>query len=122
MASHVQFVEPLATPFIRGETLSIKITHETYVRGVEACKFNLRGRLILNKVDKPYSSNDIVAKLQKLWKTVGQWDMTPLGRGYYEFSFATYDDFRVVWALGTVNLKSWVMGVFKWTKDFNART
>jgi hypothetical protein len=30
-ASQVTFVEPLSIPSICGETLSIKITHETYV-------------------------------------------------------------------------------------------
>jgi len=51
------------------ETLSIMITNEAYVRGLEAFKVNFRGRLVLNKGDKPYCSKDIVAKLHKLWKT-----------------------------------------------------
>lgn len=70
--SQVQFTEPLPTPLIRGDTLSIKITHETFVQGLEPCKVNLRGRLVLNKGDTPYSSKDIVAKLHKLLKTAGQ--------------------------------------------------
>jgi hypothetical protein len=86
----VQFSDPLLLPLIRGDTLSIKIMHEAYAHGLEACKVNLRRRL--NKGDKPYSSIDIVAKLPKLWKTNGQWRMLSLGRGYYEFSFASYED------------------------------
>jgi len=39
--------------------------------------------------------------------------MSSLGRRYYEFSFATYEDLRAVWALGMVNLKSGVMRLFK---------
>ncbi|KEH28046.1 DUF4283 domain protein [Medicago truncatula] len=35
--------------------------------------------------------------------------MSSLSRGYYEFSFATYEELRAVWALGMVNLKSGVM-------------
>lgn len=42
------------------------------MQGLKAYKVNLRSRLVLNKGDKPYSSKDIVAMLQKLWKRVGQ--------------------------------------------------
>jgi len=48
--------------------------------------------------------------------------MISLGRGYNEHSFATYDDLRAVWALRTINLKSGVLRLFEWTKDFNAHT
>jgi len=41
----------------------------------------------------------------KQWKIVGQWKMLSLGRGYYEFSFASLADLRAIWALGTINLK-----------------
>jgi len=71
-SSHVHFAEPLPIPFIHGETLSIKITHETYAKGLERCKFNPQDMLVLNKGDTPYSSKDIFAKLQKHWKTTGQ--------------------------------------------------
>ncbi|KEH26717.1 DUF4283 domain protein [Medicago truncatula] len=45
---------PLPTPVIRGETLCIPISDETYEQGIDACKRNLRDRLILSKGDKPY--------------------------------------------------------------------
>jgi hypothetical protein len=67
--------EPLPVPSIRGETLPIKITNVAYYRGLEACKINLRGRLVLNKGDKPYATTDIYAKLQKLWKVKESWHM-----------------------------------------------
>lgn len=54
---HVNYSEPLPAPSIRGETLLIKITNAAYFRGLEACKTNLRGRLILYKGDKPYLQN-----------------------------------------------------------------
>jgi len=73
------------------------------------CKRNLRGRLVLNKGDKPYTAKDIHSKLQNQWKTTGAWSMTPLGRGFYEFFFSSEDDMRMVWAKGTVNLKPGVL-------------
>ncbi|KEH15448.1 DUF4283 domain protein, partial [Medicago truncatula] len=57
--------------------------------------------------------------LQHQWKIQAEWRMRPLGRGYYEFTFASAHDMRIVWALGTVNLKPGVLRLFEWTKDFN---
>jgi len=109
----------LPPPLIRGEQVSIKITQEVYEKGTAVCKHNLRGRLILNKGDKPYTKQDIQMKLQKVWKTSANWSMTSLGRGYYEFFFGTENDKRNVWAAGTVNLKPGVLRLFEWAKDFN---
>jgi len=58
-------------------------------------------------------------KLQKQWKTTGPWTMLSLGKGYYEFSFASENDLRSVWAFGTVSLKPSVLRLFERTKDFN---
>jgi hypothetical protein len=114
--------DPLPVPSIRGDILSIKITDTVYCRGLDACKTNLRGRLVLNKGDKPYSSKDLAAKLQNLWKVKGPWHLTSLGRGYYEFFFNSQEDMRTVWAAGTVSLKPGLLRLFEWTKDFNMHT
>lgn len=111
--------DDLPTPLIRGESVSIQISEQVYDKGMSVCKRNLRGRLVLSKGDKPYTAKDIQLKLQKQWKTKGIWSMTPLGRGYYEFFFSSEDDMRMVWAMGTVNLKPGVLRLFEWTKDFN---
>jgi len=55
-------------------------------------------------------------KLQKQWKTSGPQTMLSLGKGYYEFSFASENDLRYVWALGTVSLKS---GVYDFSNGQN---
>jgi len=94
---------------------------DVYQRGVDACERNLRGRIMLNKGDKPYTSHDIKQKLNKKWNTTCPWTMFSLRRGYYEFTFASYEDLRTVWAMETVNLKPGVLRLFEWTKDFNVR-
>lgn len=114
--------DDLPQPSIRGETLSIKISQGMYEKGMAFCKRNLRGRLVLNKGDKPYAKRDIELKLQKLWKTSGAWSLLSLGRGYYEFYFASEEDLRSVWAMGTVNLKPGLLRLFEWSKDFNLYT
>ncbi|AES64896.1 DUF4283 domain protein [Medicago truncatula] len=48
--------------------------------------------LVLNKGDKPFSTREIESRLQKLWKTAGAWRMMSLGRGFYEFFFASEMD------------------------------
>ena len=58
-------------PSICGDMLFVKIIDDVYVRGLDFCKTNLRGRLVMNKGDKPLSSKDLAAKLQKLWKVKG---------------------------------------------------
>jgi len=77
--------DPLPVPSIRGDILLVKITDAAYCRGLDACKTNLRGRLVLSKGDKPYSSKDLAAKLQTTWKVKGPWHLTSLGREYFEF-------------------------------------
>ena len=114
--------ETLPTPVIRGETLCIQISEATYAWGVDVCKRNLRGRLILNKGDKPYGWREVLTKLQQLWTNIGPWKMTPMGKGYFEFYFASYDDLRIVWAKGTFNLKPGLLRLFEWSKDFSACT
>jgi len=90
-----------------------------YKKGLAVCKRNLRGRLVLNKSDKPYTTRDIQLKLQHQWKIQVEWSMRSQGRGYYEFTFASEHDMRMVWALGTMNLKPGALRLFEWTKDFN---
>jgi len=48
--------------------------------------------------------------------------MMSIGRGFYEFFFASEMDMRVVWPAGTLNLKSGVLRLFEWSKDFNMHT
>jgi len=87
-ATMIENSAPLPSLIVRGETLSIQISQETYARGIEVCKCNLRGRLTLSKGDKPYGYREVLTKLQQLWTNIGPWKMTPLGKGYFEFAFA----------------------------------
>jgi hypothetical protein len=115
-------ISQLPAPAIKGDALSIKITQSEYERGVSDCKKNLHGRLVLNKGDKPMTARDLSSKLTLLWKTTGQWRMISLGRGFYEFQFASFEDMRLAWSMGTINLKPGVLRLSKWTNDFNPYT
>jgi len=114
--------DTLPVPSMRGDRLSVKITDDVYARGLDFCKTNLRGMLVLNKGDKPISSKDLAAKLPKLWKLNGPWHLSSLGRGFFEFFFHSQEDMRTVWAAGTVSLKPSLLRFFEWQKDFNMHT
>lgn len=45
--------------------------------------------------------------------------MISIGRGFYEFEFSSDDDMRITLAMGTVNLKSGLLRLSRWSKDFN---
>jgi len=48
--------------------------------------------------------------------------MLSLGKGNYEFLFASETGLRIVWAAGKVNLKQGVLRLFEWANDFNMHT
>jgi hypothetical protein len=76
----------------------------------------------MSKGDKPWTARDLSAKLSALWKLHGQWKIVSLGRGYYEFQFASFEDMRIAWSMGSMNLKPGVLRLSKWTNDFNPYT
>jgi hypothetical protein len=54
---------PLPQTTNRGDNLSIKITENVYIMGLENCKHHMHDRLILNKGDKPYTAKEITTNL-----------------------------------------------------------
>jgi hypothetical protein len=90
-----------------------------YTRGLEKCKHHIHGKLFLNKGDKSYTANEVTTNLSQQWKTKGSWNLISLGRGFYEFEFSFDDDMRTTLAMGTVNLKSGLLQLSRWSKDFN---
>jgi len=56
---------------------------------VEDCKFNLHGRWILNKGDKPITPRNLYSKLTTLWKHIGRMKLIPLGRSFFKFQEVT---------------------------------
>lgn len=72
----------------------------------------------MSKGDKPYTAKELYLKLSKLWNVAVQWRMVSLGRGFSEFQFSTFEDLRLVWAIGTTNMKSGILRLSQWTMDF----
>jgi hypothetical protein len=51
-----------------------------------------------------------------------QWKLLPLGRCLFEFSFASADDKRKAWFIGTYDLKPGLLHLLKWEPYFNIHT
>lgn len=79
---------------IKGDTISIKISQEEYVKRLENCKSHLRVCLIMGKGDKPWTTHDIAKKLHDIWSDVEEWKILPLGKGFFEFRFSNADGIR----------------------------
>lgn len=47
---------------------------------------------------------DFKTNLGALWKPKGQWHMTSLGKGFFEFNFASQKGFIAVWSMGSWQL------------------
>lgn len=76
----------------------------------------------LQKGDVPVTTQALKARLSKQWPQLQNWNLTPLGKGFYELNFSSIEDMQRIWALGNVNLKSGFMRFYKWTKDFAPHT
>ncbi|CAK8537766.1 unnamed protein product [Lathyrus sativus] len=112
-------VSQLPKPCVKGGRLSIVIPEEEYLLGVESCKHNLHGRIIWPKGSTPLTVQNLKTKLLNLWKSIGKWGITSLGKGYYEFSFSTLEDVRRVRSISSWNLNLGFLKLSPWTKDFN---
>lgn len=108
----------LPIPCIKGDVLCINWAGGIHQRAGRMSKCT-PGRLTLVKGDKPYTARDLAEKLGSIWKLAHKWKMVPLGKGYYDFHFESLDEFRKSWATGTVNLKSGLLRLSQWTKDFS---
>ncbi|GAU37905.1 hypothetical protein TSUD_163420 [Trifolium subterraneum] len=83
---------------VKGDRLAISIPEEDYSAGVEACKFNLHGRIIWPKGTTPLTVTAVKSRLTPIWK-----------------------DVRRVRSVASWNLNPGMLKLFAWSKDFNPR-
>lgn len=112
------FLAQLPPKVIMGRTVRVKISKAAYESGLAACQTHLHGRLILHKGDAPITTQALKAKLNVQWPQLLNWNLIPLGKGFFEFRFNSVEDMRRIWALGTVNLKPGLLRFYCWSKDF----
>lgn len=110
----------LPQPCLKGDHLAIEIPEDEYLAGMDECKFGLQGRVIWPKGSPPIPIDNLRAKLTVLWKSLGRWGITSIGKGYYEFTFSTLEDMKRVRSVGSWSLNPGFLKLFTWTKGFNA--
>ena len=64
---------------LTGDHVAIAIPEADYMAGIDACKHNLHGRIMLPKGSSPLSIDGLKSKLSALWKSIGKWGLTSLG-------------------------------------------
>jgi len=98
--------------------IDVRIDETDYLVGLEDFKTHLQGRIILSKGDKCLTHLDLTKKLQPVWKTLGPWKTILFGKGFYEFEFASLEDMRWAFGMGSLKLSPGFLRLFSWTKDF----
>jgi hypothetical protein len=112
-------VSQFPQPVVKGDRLSIMIPEDEYMVGMETCKHNLHGRVIWPKGSPPLKVDALRCKLQTVWKDLGKWGITSLGKGFYEFVFSKLEDVQKVRSAGSWSLNPGLLKLFAWSSDFN---
>lgn len=76
-------LSPLHQPCMNGDRLTIEISEEEYLAGIDECKFNIHERIIWPKGSNAVIIDNLCAKQSILWKFIGKWGITSIGRGFY---------------------------------------
>lgn len=108
----------LPQPVIKGVNLSISIPEEEYEAGMASCKLNLHARVIWPKGATPLTVFALRNCLLSVWKNLGKWGVSSIGRGYYEFVFSSLEDVKRVRSVPSWNLNPGVLKLFAWSQDF----
>ncbi|XP_068476973.1 uncharacterized protein [Phaseolus vulgaris] len=108
----------LPTPYIKGGMVVVRVDEAYYLTGLEDCKTHLHNQVILSKGDKPLTQLDLTKKLQLVWKALRPLKAIPLGKGFYEFEFASLEYMRWALGMGSLQLSPSFMRLFAWIKDF----
>lgn len=86
------FLAQLPPKVIMGKSVRVKISRAAYELGLAACQTHLHGRLTLHKGDAPLTSQALKAKLNVQWPQLQNWNLTPLGKGFFELKFNSIED------------------------------
>jgi len=99
--------------------MAIAILEKEYKVGLESCKNNLHGKLLLSKGETPPIISYLQVKLNNLWKPLGSWHIVPIGKGYFDFPFVSVEYLHRVLVVGLWNLDLGTLRLFNCAHDFN---
>lgn len=75
--------------------------------------------MIWPKGPSTFSIDNLRSKLLVLWKSLVKWEITSIGKGFYEFTFSSLEDLRRIRYVASWSLSPRILKLFTWTKEFN---
>lgn len=107
-------MDPLLSPYLEGEMLTITLPKAAVERGKRYYQFALIGRLDFGKISI-VRARIIVAEIRK---PRGDWKLIPLGNGFFKLKLDSRDDYIRIWS------QLWKVGdhcvcFTKWTPNFD---
>ncbi|XP_057793450.1 uncharacterized protein LOC131010072 [Salvia miltiorrhiza] len=106
-------------PTKEGDQFSLKIPKDLYLNEIKAFEFALTGRLFLQKGDKPRSTMELKWELQRLWSLASDWQLIPLGKGYFTLRFTTAEDKATAKGKAVWELSKGLLRLREWTRNFD---
>lgn len=112
-------IKPIPPPRYEGGNVIVEVDDEDYEKEVRQCQFDVIGRIIMQKGDRPYSTLEIFDKLVILWG-IQNFRIVPIGKGYFHVFLNSMDNQSLVLSIGALNLKPGIFRVSRWVPDFNS--
>ncbi|XP_057771090.1 uncharacterized protein LOC130990880 [Salvia miltiorrhiza] len=106
-------------PTKEGDQFFLKIPKDLYLKEIKAFEFALTGRLFLQKGDKPRSTMELKWELQRLWSLASDWQLIPLGKGYFTLRFTTAEDKATTKGKAVWELSKGLLRLREWTRNFD---
>lgn len=103
----------------KGEYLSVKVDDALVKYGVSELVPSLIGKLSLVQGDSPYSLDALYSKLSQIWGITGDWQLVPLGKGYYNIQLPSLADRDRVLDRRSWSLKPGLFRLQRWVRGFN---
>lgn len=69
-------------PRVEGGNVIVEVDQKDYEQECRECQYDVIGRVVLQKGDKPYSTNELKTKLAQQWK-IQNFEITHLSKGFY---------------------------------------
>lgn len=82
-------IDDLPSPFVDYGIVSLRISEEPYLRGINKCKTMLIGSISPSSKASPLKSHELVKQLRPLWSSLRPWTINTLGKGFFALRFQT---------------------------------
>lgn len=89
---------------IEGVNIIIEVEEDDIEKEVGLCEYDVIGRIIFHKWDKPYSITEVKTKFSAIWK-ITEFGIAHQGEGNYHIFPRNVNFQSLVMCMGTLNLK-----------------